>query len=187
MNPNSVITGLKWLHETRSRFTVGEGSAIVFAHIGRLEHEALEKMVRVVDDASCGACDDPLVRRRLVSVVVEGLENLHHHAPERERHSVIALLVANDDDYRFAIGNAMPAVVAARLTAVIDVVNGMAEEDLKAHYRRVLANTERTEKGGAGLGLFTIARKCERPIGVSTASIDGELVFMGLEIRVARS
>jgi hypothetical protein len=144
-------------------------------------------MVRVVDDASSGACDDPSVRRRLVSVVLEGLENLHHHAPDPERHSVVALLVANEGDYRLAIGNAMPAAVAARLTTLIDVVNGMEEEDLRQHFRRILANNGRTERGGAGLGLFTIARKCERPIGISTASIDGDLVFMGLEIRVARS
>lgn len=181
MDPKAMITGLQWLNGTRERNTASHGSAVLFAHIGRLEHQALRKLVEVTEHASLANGDPSTVRKRLVNVVIEGLENLHHHPDPAHRTSTIALLTSDEAGYKLAIGNTMHAAVATHLEHRIGIMNAMDDADLRAHYLGALALSDRTEKGGAGLGLLTMARKSARPIATHTASVDGEVVFFGME------
>ena len=187
MNPSGIITGLQWMSDARSRFTADPAASIVFAHIGKLDHHGLQRLIKVVETSCDANGDTGTVRKRLINVVVEGLENLHRHPSDDARASVIALLVCDHCRYRFATGNAVPAAIAAQLNLRLDIVNQMDDAELKEQYLKVLSNSSRTGNGGAGLGLFTMARRCERPITVRTTPIDGTDVYFGLELSIARN
>jgi hypothetical protein len=126
------------------------------------------------------------VRKRLFNVLVEGLENVHHHAVEGHRSSAFAVLVDTGDGYRLALGNSMPVARAALLTHRVEVLNSMDEADLKQHFMLMLGNDSRTERGGAGLGLLTMARKCHRPMVVRTFPMDQHSAYLVMEVAVLR-
>ncbi|HMC97292.1 MAG TPA: DUF6272 family protein, partial [Flavobacteriales bacterium] len=89
--------------------------------------------------------------------------------------------------YRLLMGNALPLATAALLTHRVGVLNEMDEVDLREYYRRLLANEARTERGGAGLGLLTMARKCTRPMVARTLPRDSGSAYFALELAVLRS
>lgn len=146
----------------------------------------MERLIALAEHSSLENGDATVTRKRLVSVLLEGLENLHHHPPPALRNTAMALLVDTADGYRFAMGNAMSNAMAASIEHRIDVFNDMSEADLKEHYLKLLANDARSEHGGAGLGLFTMARKSERPMVVRCSALDPAYAYLSLEIAVSR-
>ena len=180
-------TGLRWLEEARIRLVDGPGTRVVFAHIGALDHAALEQLVALAEKTSLENMDATNTRKRLVNVLLEGLENLHHHPLDGLRGTTMALLVDTPKGYRFAMGNALPNATAALLAHRVDVLNEMDQEDLKEHYLKLLSNEARSEHGGAGLGLLTMARKSDRPMIVRTAVMDSAIAYLSLELGIART
>ena len=180
-------TGLKWLEEARTRLADAPGARVVFAHIGALDHSALEQMVAMAEKTSLENRDATNTRKRLVNVLLEGLENLHHHPLDELRGTTMALLVDTASGYRFAMGNALPNATAALLAHRVDVLNEMDQNDLKEHYLKLLSNDARSEHGGAGLGLLTMARKSDRPMIVRTVVMDSAIAYLSLELGVART
>jgi hypothetical protein len=63
----------------------------------------------------------------------------------------------------------------------------MDEGDLRVHYMKLLANDGRTERGGAGLGLLTMARKSARPMVARTLPRDDDSAYFALELAVLRA
>ena len=59
-----------------------------------------------------------------------------------------------------SIENQASSKDAHRLLNSVDAVNRMSAEEITAAFRAQLTNGEFGEKGGAGLGLLDIARKC---------------------------
>ena len=64
------------------------------------------------------------------------------------------VVVRAKEGYRMTFGNAMPQAMATLLAHRVEILNDMSGSDLKAHYMQLLANDARTERGGAGLGLY---------------------------------
>ncbi|HRH38915.1 MAG TPA: DUF6272 family protein, partial [Flavobacteriales bacterium] len=124
----------------------------------------MEILLGKAEAHSVGTGDPVSLRKRLFNVLVEGLENLNRHVAESDRTSCSALLMDDGRSYRLVLGNAVPLAAAALLMHRVSVLNEMDDVDLKEHFMKLLASDGRTERGGAGLGLITMARKSARPM-----------------------
>lgn len=162
------------------------GARVLFEHHGAMEHGTVERLLAEAEEASMLAGDPVGLRKRLFNVLVEGLENVHRHTLPEHQHSGFAALVADADGYRLLFANAVPVAMAALLTHRVSILNEMDEDALKAHYLTLLASEGRTERGGAGLGLLTMARKSARPIVVQVRNLDPMHAMVALELRVDR-
>lgn len=163
------------------------GSAVVFEHHGPMDHSVVETLLAKAEEASIAARDAVALRKRLFNVLVEGLDNMRLHAGEDHRESAFAVLVDTPAGYRLLMGNALPVATAALLTHRVGILNEMDEADLREHYMRLLSNDSRTERGGAGLGLLTMARKSARPMVARTLPRDGGSAYFALELAVLRA
>ncbi len=186
LQANGMATGLYWLDQARARHAREADAHVLFAHIGPVEHATVQRLVELAERSAVLGHDPVATRKRLINVLVEGLENLGHHAHPTARDTSMALLVADPQAYHIALGNALPYATAALLTHRMGLLNEMSEEDLKGTYMRLLGNEARSAHGGAGLGLLTIARKCRRPILAHTTPLDDQLAYMRQEIVVPR-
>ena len=81
----------------------------------------------------------------MMNVLVEGLENVHHHSLPSHRDASFALLVRDDHGYRISFGNTVPLAMAALITHRVGIINEMDEADLKEHYLKLLSNSARSE------------------------------------------
>ncbi len=174
------------VEQVRSQMLAHGADAVLWDHCGTLTRTDLEAAVARVEDGSLSAGDPVAVRKRLISVLVEGVENILHHAGEAQTAEGRVLVGRTGGTYRIMLLNRVELATAALLQHRIEVLNAMDEVTLKEHYLLLLANDARTARGGAGLGLLTMARRSERPMRVTiTASGDGYAVFC-LELEVLR-
>ncbi len=176
--------GRLWLDDARARTLEAEGSCVVFAHHGPLEHERIQELLAISEAGSIALDEGVPTRKRMMNVLVEGLENIHRHALQTHRDAGFALLVRTATGYTLTFGNAVPLAMAALLTHRIGILNEMDDADLKEHYLKLLANSARSDQGGAGLGLLTMARRCKRPIHVRTTRLCTQSALLTLELRV---
>lgn len=176
-----------WSAPHVARVVVRAAAEVLFLHQGAVDHSVVERLLAraerwcMEDGAPVG------VRKRLFNVLVEALENLHHHALDEHRSGTWAALLRTADAYIVLIGNPVPQTTALLLQNRIDILNDMDEETLKQHYLTLLANEGRTERGGAGLGLLTMARKSQRPIGLVTEVVDEGTARVVMELLVPRT
>lgn len=176
--------GRRWLDEARERSLEDPASSVVFAHHGPIDHDMVEQLVRTAEGSSLFAEEGVAIRKRLINVLLEGLENIHHHALAILRDASFAVLVRERQGYVFTAGNAVPVATAALLTHRVSILNEMDGADLKEHYLKLFSNDARSINGGAGLGLLTIARKSVRPILTRTSPLGPYSAFFALELRV---
>jgi len=163
------------------------GSAVVFEHQGPLDHTVVETLLATAEEASLAARDAVALRKRLFNVLVEGLDNMRLHAGDDHRESAFAMLVDTPSGYRLLMGNALPVATAALLAHRVGILNEMDEADLREYYMKLLSNDARTERGGAGLGLLTMARKSARPMLARTLPRDVGSAYFALELAVLRT
>lgn len=182
----TLPSGSPWPDALVSAVLQGDAQQVVMRHTGTLSHADIERLVAEVEAHSLGANDSVVVRKRLLNVVVESLENVRVHAEERFAATAFALLTRDESGYRLLVGNALPSATAELLLSRVEHINAMDEADLKEHFLRLLSNEGRTERGGAGLGLLTIARKAARPLLPIAMPRDGESRYFVLEARVLR-
>lgn len=179
----SITDPSHWADELAQRGS-REGN-VVFAHCGLLDRDGLDRLVAISEAHCLASAVGVPTRKRLVNLLVEGLENIRHHTPEELAHTAFALLVFDTSCYRLIFGNAAAQVVVAALSHRVSILNEMDEADLREHHLKLLANDGRTERGGAGLGLLTMARKCSGPIVTHAFPRDSDTAFLALELVLA--
>ena len=177
----------QWAASITANWLNDPSCQVVFAHYGTITPGVLEGLLAKAESASLEVGDGVALRKRLFNVLVEGLENMHRHIDADLADSCCAFLVDKGDGYRLFLGNALPVAAAALLVHRVSVLNEMDEVDLKEHFLKLLANDGRTDRGGAGLGLITMARKSAKPMLVRSIRRDANTAYMALELAVLRS
>lgn len=158
---------------------------VIFEHRGVVVHSDVERLMCAAEAWSLTNDDPKMLRKRLVNVLMEALENLSRHVERTHRHTIMARLSRTADSYRLVIGNAVPSAIAAVLMNRVEVLARMKPEELKDHNMLLLQCEGRTSHGGAGMGLVTMARKCNGRIVGNSYPIDGHSAFIALEFSVA--
>src|SRR5436190_19330658 len=101
---NSNTTG-HWSVPVASSLKEGAGCVMVFEHQGSMDHGAVESLLAAAEGASLSAGDPVALRKRLFTVLVEGLDNMRLHAGDDHRESAFAVLVGTPTGYRLLMGN----------------------------------------------------------------------------------
>lgn len=174
------------LDQARLRLLVEPSDRLVFEHSGAIHGDLISNMLDQVE-AQCHASGDPvMLRKRLMHVLVESVDNMRRHALGILADASFAILVRNRDGYCFITGNAVPIATALLLAKRVELLNAMEMVDLKEHYMRLLTNNSRSTNGGAGLGLLTLARKSMRPIITTSDTLGPFTSFFSFELQVRR-
>lgn len=163
------------------------GTVAVFEHSGAVDHAVVQRLLDAAEEASLKANDPTTIRKRLLNVLVEALENVLHHVAPVHQDACFAALLSAPQGYRLVLGNPVPLTTAALLVYRVGVLNEMDDVELKAHHMLLLTNSGRTERGGAGLGLVTMARRSSRPMRTSTFPFDQGHAYFCLELAMHRA
>lgn len=163
-----------------------DGAVLVLSHYGALDAAGSEQAIEKAESFSRDTGDATSVRKRLVNLLLEALGNLVRHVDEEGRPSVKVEVWQEQEHYRMQFCNDVPVTTAALLVHRIELLNEMDEEALKTHYNKLLSNDGRTERGGAGLGLVTMARRSARPMRASACPRAQGRAYLCLELALER-
>ncbi|MFA6401598.1 MAG: SiaB family protein kinase [Salinivirgaceae bacterium] len=107
--------------------------------------------------------EDSKTKKRVFTIMVEGLQNITRHQETEDEAYVneTGIFIIQDVNSRYYIttGNPILKKNIPNLTAQLNKINSLDEEELKQYYKNVLNDNIISNKGGAGLGLIEMARK----------------------------
>lgn len=153
----------------------GKGSQNAFAEVLEQADEALhEQKMR------------NKTRKKLYHIVVEALQNMHHHAEQTHHPESALFILGHDEDFYWIItGNYVLRNDVERLKRHLAQVNTKTPDELKRLYRERLSCGDVSEKGGAGLGIIDIARRSGEALTYEFAPPQEDYVFFYLKIKVS--
>jgi hypothetical protein len=117
-------------------------------------------------------------RKRLFMFVLESLQNISRHAGDKDyaRMSLVAYS-KTDNGYSVATGNVMEAEKVPDLRKRLRHINKLDPNDIRSVYRKMLDNSEFSDKGGAGLGLIEMAKKTGNKLDYDFIKIDDRYYY----------
>ncbi len=174
----------RWLQGVKARYLADASAVVVFQQLGPMGTDDVARLMGMAE-ADCHARGMAIgVRKRILQVVMEAVDNLQRHKLPIMAGGSFALLVRDGRGYRLATGNAVPYATGLVLADRITVLNMMEPQDLKDQYLKTLANNLRSRRGGAGLGLLTLARKSTAALKVSCSQLGPFTTYFMLEVEV---
>jgi len=165
---------------------------VMLSFKGEITSELLSSILQIMESKLDIIEEVPKVKKKVFNVLVECLQNLYHHNDETRRligdHSTAIFMIANHSGfYNILTGNYILSQNVSKLKDLIDKVNQLNREELKAYYKEILNNGEMSSKGGGGLGMIDIARKSGQKLEYSFMSLKGDMSFFTLKVKVEQS
>ena len=99
------------------------------------------------------------VEKKVMRVVIEMVQNLHHHADPNRAQESRFLCIKRPTGWLMSTANAIQPEKAKDLKARIERLANLDPDALRTIRREHLSNCPRTPHGGGGVGLLEIHRK----------------------------
>jgi hypothetical protein len=112
-------------------------------------------------------------RKRVFMFVLESLQNVTRHSDGSE-HAGMSLVAYSkvNGGYTVTTGNVISTSNIGDLKKRLDEINHLQTGELRNVYRKMLSNSEFSNKGGAGLGLIEMAKKTGNKLDYDFLQID---------------
>jgi anti-sigma regulatory factor (Ser/Thr protein kinase) len=127
--------------------------------------------------------------RKVITVTVEGAQNVYKHGSTLESDSLgnsVFVIAENEDYYIITISNYLDRKSALELKPKLDKIKTLKKEELQHEYAYHAATNEVSAKGGAGLGLYEIARASENRFDYNFFDINEEVCLFTNSIKIAK-
>ena len=169
------------------------GNDVFFSYQGDIAscqiNSILEKVEGKLVDLSAGI----KIKKKILNIMVEGLQNLFHHSDDVPEDLVDTLgqrygmlvITKNGDDYRLTVGNFISSDKEKFLSEKIEKINSMTEAELKEMYKFILNYQKLSSKGGGGLGLIDMARKSDKKLAYRFYPYNEKYCFYRLDIFIS--
>jgi hypothetical protein len=180
---------LDWINSAYKRQLSGilqadSNEKLLLCHFGNLTQSKIESLLKLAESAVLESGDKRQTMKRLCVLMVEIMQNIAIHATldnQGQMHSYIILSRSNSS-YRVISGSLIMESEIPLLNQKLSTLNAMDENALRKLYIETLCNDEFSQKGGAGLGLLTIAKKASDKLKFDLNTLDNHLGYFQLEV-----
>jgi hypothetical protein len=125
------------------------------------------------------------IRKRISYIMIECLQNITRHQdhPETDSGKDSGLFVLQRTKYKVFVttGNVIKTDKKDKLEKHIQTITNLNAGELKEYYQKVLADGDISEKGGAGLGLISMARRTGGHLSYRFDKIDNTYSYYYLQ------
>ncbi len=142
---------------------------IILMFKGELTFDLVTAMIGSLEERLEEIEENRKVKKKFYNVSTECIQNLYYHLDEVnsdekvissfDSHSALIMIAARKRFYSLQTGNYIPTEKIELIQKRLDDINAVSADDLRALYKRVLAEQEFSDKGTGGLGFIDIARK----------------------------
>ncbi|MDE0980190.1 MAG: DUF6272 family protein [Flavobacteriales bacterium] len=115
-----------------------------------------------------------LQKKRLIRLVIELLQNLHHHCHEHSNFTRVQV-VSNEGIWTVFSQNAVTSKQQEHLEQRWNHLMSLSPEEWRLLQREKLASGHRSLHGGGGIGLNEILRKADGRVEMTFASVDADI------------
>lgn len=159
------------------------GETLIFSHFGDFSQPKVDSTLKLIESSILEAGDKRQTMRRINSVLIELLQNTALHAAKDGNGRMHAYLIVSrsSDGYTIYSGNLILRNDIPRLQSKLSEIVSMDKNALRKQFIETLCNEDFTHKGGAGLGLLTIAKRSKDTINYTIHPIDELFGYFQLE------
>ncbi|NPA37105.1 MAG: hypothetical protein GXO47_09695 [Chlorobi bacterium] len=166
---------------------------VILKYAGSISSDVIDQLLSEFETKVSDSSDLSKYRKKVYNVLVECLQNLYHHVDEPpvdvsvdEKDKYGAVVLCRDGSFfRISTGNFVKREKLSYIKDRIDQVNALSDQELKDAYRKILGNSEMTEKGGGGLGMLDIVRKTGNKLEYNFFQVDDDYIFFALDVYIS--
>lgn len=155
-------------------------------YLGEIDEDLISSFVSLVESRPDFLKLPRPSRRRLVSAVVESLQNIQNNTPVITRPqagSVVFMQRYEGGEFGLLCGNIMRSSEVEKLRARLDHINSAEPESLREMYMKQMElSLNSGSRTNAGLGLLEIARAVNGPIKYKFLPLEGGHTFFSVEL-----
>ena len=166
---------------------------VFFTYEGNIASGQINFILEKVEEKITEISDSNKLKRKMLNIMVEGLQNLFHHSDDvpdeltdmlGKRYGMV-VIIKNDEGFRLTFANFVSSDKEKYLTEKIEKINSMSEDELKEMYKFILNYQKLSSKGGGGLGLIDMARKSDKKITYGFYPYNDKYCFYRIDIFVS--
>jgi hypothetical protein len=157
---------------------------ILLVYEGEVNQEITKAFTSLTQKRLEGDTETDLpIKKRVYHVMVECLQNIGKHCDHIDSGLPISpgngifMVSKNDGGFNVITGNPIANTKVKGIKEMLDTVNGMNREEVKAYYKKKILESRISEKGGAGLGFIDIVKKTGNRIDYHFTRINDKTSF----------
>ncbi len=176
----------KW-EAIQKEYRQTEDKKIILSNFGDLSEDGVDSILMMVENKLESHGEPRMLIKRIFTVVVESLQNVRIHASRTESAKGTSFIIIAKEygDYKVIVANLADNDIVEHIKAKLISVTALNERALKKVYMNSLAMGKLSAKGGAGLGILTIALKSDNNLKFNFEKINDDLTFFNMNIKVS--
>ena len=185
---NPSHTSLDFIH---ALYKSASTYKFTYVYNGGFSQELTDKILSFAEANMEHGQESSKTKKKVYFIMVESLQNItrHQDAPNAtatagSQTPGFFLIHRISNNYHIISGNVIENDKVNSLKEILDKVNSLDQESLKALQKEVLSQGSFSEKGGAGLGLIEMARKSGNKLVYDFKKINDELSFFYFQTNV---
>ncbi len=155
-------------------------------YLGEIDEDLISSFFSLIENRPDFLLLPRAARRRLVSAVVECLQNIQNNTPpisKPQAGSVVFMQKYSGNDFGLMCGNIMKSEEVELLKNKLDKINAAEPEALREMYMKQMESSlENGSRTNAGLGLLEIARAVNGPIRYRFMPLESGYTFFCVEL-----
>lgn len=168
-----------------------DGSTIIY-YKGNIDPELISEVLDEVEKKLIITKEQLKLRKKVINVLVESLQNLYHHAdkvPEDFEDQTsdkfgVFTIIRVENGFKIITGNFILKDNISRLEEKINKINRSSHDEITELYKFILNHQRISAKGGGGLGLVDISRKTGNKLVFDFKDYNDKYSFFYLNILV---
>jgi Family of unknown function (DUF6272) len=159
---------------------------IILSHYGGFCANTTDGLIKVFENTLLGSGKKRSFVKRFCSLFIEVAQNMCIHGSRDNEglYQAFMIVISEEEYFRVISGNLILTQDIDRLNNKFAEIENLNKDDLHRLYIETLSNDEFSTKGGAGLGLLTIARKSEGSFTHHIEQLNSQFSYLTLEITV---
>lgn len=172
--------------QLRRSVDASEHVVVMLSYFGGMCSQSTDGLLKVFENSLVAAGEKRSFIKRFCALFIEVAQNICiHGARDSSGHTQSFMIIIKDQShYKIMSGNLILTHDTERLNAKFNEIENLTQEDLHRLYIETLSNDEFSTKGGAGLGLLTIARKSDGRFSHQIQTLDNQLAYLTIDIPI---
>jgi len=163
------------------------GTELILANCGDLSEDSVDSILYFIEDKLERDGEPKSLIKKVFSIVVESLQNIRIHGADDKDGVKASFIVVGKEEagYQIWVGNLAANKIVDEIKTSLSRIKDLKPKAIRKIYLNSLAFGKLTEKGGAGLGLITIALKSDNNLQFDFEKVNDNLTLFNLNVRVS--